>query len=41
MIKMHNRHTTGADRFVIAKDRTTANDGPQNATTHVKIDWMS
>lgn len=26
---MHNRHTTGADRFVIAKDKTMANDEPQ------------
>lgn len=29
MIKMHNRHTTGPDRFVIAKDKETANDEPQ------------
>lgn len=26
---MRNRHTTGADRFVIAKDKETANDEPQ------------
>lgn len=38
---MHNRHTTAADRFVVAKDKKTANDEPQNAATRVKIDWMS
>lgn len=26
---MHNRHTTGADRFVIAKDKKTANNEPK------------